>query len=65
MQQRLPIQLLPWNILRVCETQGRPGFVLLQKSGHVDDDVQISALDPLYEMDGRKIRYMGEVFEWY
>ena len=23
----------------------------MQKSGHVDDDVPISALDPLYEMD--------------
>ena len=35
------------------ETQDRPGSVLVQKSGHVDD-VQISALDPFYEMDGRK-----------
>ena len=26
------------------ETQNRPGCVLVQKSGHVDDDVQISAL---------------------
>ena len=26
------------------ETQDRPGSVLVQKSGHVDDDVQISAL---------------------
>ena len=37
----------------------------MQKSGHVDDDVQISALDALYEMDGRKSRYIGEVLEWY
>ena len=36
-------------------TQDRPGSVLVQKSGHVDDDVQVSALDPFYEMDGRKI----------
>ena len=27
------------------ERQDRPGPVLVQKSGHVDDDVQISALD--------------------
>ena len=47
------------------ETQDRPGTVLVQKSGHVDDDVQISALDPSFEMDGRKSRYIGEVLEWY
>ena len=34
------------------ETQDRPGSVLVQKSGHVDDDVQIYALDAFYEMDG-------------
>ena len=27
------------------ETQDRPGPILVQKSGHVDDDVQISALE--------------------
>ena len=47
------------------ETQSRPGSVLVQKSGRVDDDVQISALDASYEMDGRKSRYIGEVFDWY
>ena len=36
------------------ETQDRPGSVLVQKSGHVDDDVQISALDAFHEMDGPK-----------
>ena len=36
-----------------------------QKSRHVDDDVQISALDAFYEMDGRKSRYIGEVLECY
>ena len=36
------------------ETQDWPGSVLVQKSSHVDDDVQISALDAFYEMDGRK-----------
>ena len=47
------------------ETQSRPGSVLVQKSSHVDDDVQISALDVFYEMDGRNSRYIGEVLEWY
>ena len=37
----------------------------MQKSGHVDDDVQSSALDAFCEMDGRKSRYIGEVLEWY
>ena len=40
------------------ETQDRPGSVLVQKSGHVDDDVQLSALDALYEI-------IGEVLDWY
>ena len=47
------------------ETQDRPESVLVQKSGHVADDVQISALDAFYEMDGRKSRYIGEVLDWY
>ena len=47
------------------ETQRRRGSVLVQKSGHVDDDVQISALDAFYEMDGRKSRYIREVLDWY
>ena len=47
------------------ETQDRLGSVLVQKSGHVDDDVQISALDAFYKMDGRKSRHIGEVLEWY
>ena len=47
------------------ETQSRLGSVLVQKSGHVDDDVQISALDAFHEMDGRKSRYIGEVLDWY
>ena len=45
------------------ETRSRPVSVLVQKSGHVDDDVQISALDPFFEMDGRKSRYIGEVLD--
>ena len=47
------------------ETQDRPLSVLVQKSGHVDDDVQLSALDAFYEMDGRKGRHIGEVLDWY
>ena len=47
------------------ETPSRPGSVLVQKSGLVDDDVQISALDAFHEMDGRKSRHIGEVLEWY
>ena len=45
--------------------KSRSGSVLVQKSGHVDDDVQISALNAFYEMDGRKSPYIGEVMEWY
>ena len=36
------------------ETPSRPGSVLVQKSGHVDDVVQTSTLDAFYEKDGRK-----------
>ena len=35
------------------ETPSRLGFVLVQKSCDVDDDVQISSLDAFYEKDGR------------
>ena len=35
----------------------------MQKSGHVDDDVQVSALNEFHEMDGRKSRFFGEVLE--
>ena len=65
MHQRLQTQLLLWNILASGETESRLGSELVQKSGHVDDDVQISALDAFYEMDGRKSRYIGEMLEWY
>ena len=47
------------------ETPSRPGSALVQKSGHGDGDVHISALDAFFEMDGRKSRYIGEVLEWY
>ena len=47
------------------ETPSRQGSARVQKSGHVDDDVQISALDAFCEMDGRRCRYIGEVLEWY
>ena len=45
------------------ETQSRPGSVLVQKSGHVDDDVQISALEAFCENDERRSRYIGEMLE--
>ena len=54
-----------WSILRAVGHKDRPGSVLLQKSGRVDDDVQISALDLFYEMDGRKCRYIRQVLDWY
>ena len=41
------------------------GSYFVQKSGHFDDDVQISALDAFYRMDGRKSRYIREVLDWY
>ena len=47
------------------ETQSRRGSVLVQKSGRVDEDMRISAMDPFYGKDGRKSRYIGEVLEWY
>ena len=40
------------------ETQSRSGSVLVQKSGHVDDDEQISVLDAVDGMDGRNSRYI-------
>ena len=30
-----------------------------------DDDVQIYALDPFYDTDGQKSRYIREVLDWY
>ena len=38
------------------EKQDRPEPVLVQKSGHVDDDMRISVLDVFHEMDGRESR---------
>ena len=37
----------------------------MQKSGRVDDDVRISALDAFHEKDGRRSRYIGGGLEWY
>ena len=37
-----------------CEVQSRPGSVLVQKSGRVDDDVRISALHAFYWKDDLK-----------
>ena len=47
------------------ERQDWPGSVLVQNSGHVDDDIQISASDAFYEMDGRKSRYIRELLDRY
>ena len=47
------------------EKQDRLEPVLVQNSGHVDDDIQIFALDAFYEMDGRESRYIKEVSDWY
>ena len=47
------------------ERQDRPQPVLVHNSGHVDDDIQISALDVFYEMDGRKSRYIKAVLDWH
>ena len=47
------------------ETTSWPGSVLVQKSGHVDDDEHISALHVFYEKDGRENRCIGEVFDGY
>ena len=65
MQQRPPNPTVALEYTASGETQSRPGSVLVQTSGHVDDDVQISALDASHEMDGRKSLYIGEVLEWY
>ena len=48
-----------------CEIQSRPGSVLVQKSGLVDDDMRITALDAFYGKDGPRSRYTGEVLERY
>ena len=48
-----------------CEIQSRLGSALVQKSGRVDDDMRITALDALYGKDGRRSRYIGEVLGWY
>ena len=65
MHQHLPIHMLLWRILRVVRHESRLWSVLKQKSGHVDDDVEISALDAFYEKDGRKNGYIREVLERY
>ena len=47
------------------EKQDRPEPMLVQNSGHVDDDIQISALDVFHEMEGRESRYIKELLDWY
>ena len=41
------------NIVRVVRNKNRPEPVLVQNSGHDDDDKLNSPLDVLYEMVGR------------
>ena len=48
-----------------CEIQSRPGSVLVPKSGRVDDDMRITALDAFHGKDGRRSRFIGEVLERY
>ena len=45
--------------------KSRLGSVLVQKSGRVDGDVRISAMDAFHGKDGRRSRYIGEVLERY
>ena len=40
-----------------------PAFV--HYSGHVEDDIQISALDVFYQVDGRESRQIKEVSDWF
>ena len=47
------------------EKQDRPELVSLRGSGRVIDDIHISALDVFCEMEGREIRYIKEVLDWY
>ena len=47
------------------ERQVRPKPVFEHNSSHVDDDIQISSLDVLCEMNGRQSRYIKEVLDWY
>ena len=47
------------------ERPNRPELVIVQNSGHVDDDIHFSAFDVLYEKDGVKSRYIKEVLDWY
>ena len=56
---------VPLECLASGEKQDRPEPVHVHHSGHVDDNIQISALDVFYEMDGRKRRYIKEVLDWY
>ena len=56
---------LPRTELCEGEKQDRLEPVLVHNSGHVDDDVQFSALDVLYEMNGRESRCIKKILDWY
>ena len=64
-QQRLQNQLLLWNILRAVRHKVCGGPYLCIRQVMLMTTHKISALDPFYEMGGRKSRYFGEVLEWY
>ena len=49
----------------IGEKQDRREPVRVQNSGHVDDDIHISALGVFYEMEGRKSRFIKVVLDWY
>ena len=54
------------KIQRVVRDKTDQSRYLCRIPVHVDDDMQISALDVLfYQMDGRKSRYNKEVLDWY
>ena len=63
--QHLLLLHLCLESLESGDSQVRLETVLLQWSGHVDDDIQSSALDVLSEIDRRESRYIEEVLKWY
>ena len=61
----LPIRKCLLIILRVVRHRIGRGPFLCRVQVMFDYDIQISALDAFYEMDGRKSRYIREVLDWY
>ena len=44
---------------------GRKKARFVHYSGHVEDDIQFSALDVFYQVDGRESRQIKEVSDWF